>query len=80
MHFQGLLAPTPLADEFPQGLLHSAPSELKDDTNFLQILEVCKNPSTAANFTNIHLKNRIQAAQTLIELLGNYLKSHNLKK
>ena len=74
---QGLLAPGALADEFPNGLLHSPPSELTSDPSFgrfVDILQKCKDPQYKATTNDFHM-TRVEAAQELIIILEKYLKS-----
>jgi hypothetical protein len=67
----GLLAPGALSTEFPDGLLHSLPEELTKSSEFSEILLKCKDPRT--QISNSRIGTRVEAAQTLIKLLDEYL-------
>lgn len=68
LFLQGLLAPGALAVDYPQGLLHSVPTEDKDRLSQLpDLLLQCKDPSHG----KLDL-DRILAAQRLITILEEY--------
>jgi hypothetical protein len=67
-----------LADEFPNGLLHTPPPEFATDpkfTRFSDVLEKCKDPGFKSRTTNDFHLNRVEAAQELISILDAYIKS-----